>query len=455
MKLSENDPLELAEYFALGISVIGAIVANGLGQVIYAATPITLTLFLGIVNRNRLKQQVEQNILAEVNRLDKLQIEHSNITLAEVNRLDKLQQQAKKNNSIVVAEVGTRIERIPEMIRRIEDLSNQLNHISNNQTLLQQQIQQNIKTLLYEVGTRIERIPEIIRQIESLNRRFDYLNSNNDQSNEQIKKDLKSLEIKLSNLALPSSILLPDHIFQEIADLRTQLNNLNNKFNNYIKVDISTLSSQIDKSFFQTNEILSKIQPYRYELICGRIPSREKLREALQKAQDQERVIMVCPWITNYALDEHLENDIREALNRNVKIDIGWGHLRDIKGLKPQTNLITLAEILQLHEWKYTGISKLAKLQENHPDLLHLKLIGTHEKFLVCHNRSWALITSHNFLTSDEKADDREIGLWTDDRRIIIQLTEIYDAAIDKDKIRTDDIATEKPKLKNHHDKID
>ena len=64
MKLSENDPLELAEYFALGISVIGAIVANGLGQVIYAATPITLTLFLGIVNRNRLKQQVEQNILA-------------------------------------------------------------------------------------------------------------------------------------------------------------------------------------------------------------------------------------------------------------------------------------------------------------------------------------------------------------------------------------------------------
>ena len=164
MKSSENDPLELAEYFSIGTSIIGTIIANGVGQVIYAAMPITLTLFLNLVNRNRLKQQIQQDNLAEVNRLDRLQLEHSNITLAEVYRLEKLQKQTQKdnetkisglttriyslenlhqktqkNNDMAIFDVRERIQTIPEVFRRIENLSNQLSHLSNNHSILQEQ----------------------------------------------------------------------------------------------------------------------------------------------------------------------------------------------------------------------------------------------------------------------------------------------------------------------------
>jgi phosphatidylserine/phosphatidylglycerophosphate/cardiolipin synthase-like enzyme len=60
-------------------------------------------------------------------------------------------------------------------------------------------------------------------------------------------------------------------------------------------------------------------------------------------------------------------------------------------------------------------------MQATYPNRIHLKVLGTHEKFLVCDN-SWALITSHNFLTSGASQRAREVGLSTDDKNIIASL---------------------------------
>ena len=139
MKSSGNELLELLERFAIGISIIGIIITNSVGQSVYAVAPIIFTLFLNLLNRNRLKQQIEKNTLVEIYRLEHLQLEHSNITLAEVYRLEKLQQQSQKNNNAAIAEVGARIQRIPEMIRRVEDISSQLNHLSDKYSLLREE----------------------------------------------------------------------------------------------------------------------------------------------------------------------------------------------------------------------------------------------------------------------------------------------------------------------------
>ena len=169
MKSSENDPLELLENFAIGISIIGVIISNGVGQSVYAVVPIIFTLFLNLLNRNRLKQQIEKNTRAEVNRLDNAQLEHSNIILAEVYRVEKLQQQFQKNNNTAIAEVGARIQRIPEMIRRVEDISSQLNHLSDKYSLLREETNKNIKISLHEIGIRMGEIPELVIEINSLN----------------------------------------------------------------------------------------------------------------------------------------------------------------------------------------------------------------------------------------------------------------------------------------------
>jgi phosphatidylserine/phosphatidylglycerophosphate/cardiolipin synthase-like enzyme len=59
---------------------------------------------------------------------------------------------------------------------------------------------------------------------------------------------------------------------------------------------------------------------------------------------------------------------------------------------------------------------------------LKLKILGTHEKFLVC-DRQFAMLGSHNYLTSDTKSSEREIGLKTDSPELIDKLIEIFDRA--------------------------
>ena len=526
MKSSENDPLELAEYFAIGISVIGTIIANGVGQVIYAAMPITLTLFLNLVNRNRLKQQIQQDNLAEVNRLDRLQLEHSNITLAEVYRLEKLQKQTQKdnetkisglttriyslenlhqktqkNNDMAIFDVRERIQTIPEVFRRIENLSNQLSHLSNNHSILQEQTKKNINLALHELGVKIERIPELIRQIDNINRRFDNFNSQLDSQDNmqmiaqnrlqiesikseiktlstqkqaekitrdliqltssvnnknelsdilQIKKDLNSLENKLNNSSMfTTTTTISTELQEKTDDLRKELNNLKQKLNNQINVDISTLRNRLEPLILLTiqkiinqpiNNLVNRSdleniidERFKYKLIYDRTESREKLRKALEDAK--ERIIMVCPWITDFGISDSVKIDITKALENNVVIDIGWGHRKDIEDLKRDgyiCNPSDISETLQNHSNRpslYNAVSQLTDLQKNYPNL-NLKLLGTHEKFLVC-DRSWALITSHNFLTSNDCSSEREIGLWTNDESIISQLIHRYDIATD------------------------
>ncbi|MBR8833365.1 MAG: hypothetical protein DSM106950_04800 [Stigonema ocellatum SAG 48.90 = DSM 106950] len=57
-----------------------------------------------------------------------------------------------------------------------------------------------------------------------------------------------------------------------------------------------------------------------------------------------------------------------------------------------------------------------------------MKLLGTHEKFLVC-DRSWAMLGSHNFLTSGDSGSEREVGLRTNDPRIIEELISRFERA--------------------------
>ncbi|WP_017717512.1 hypothetical protein [Kamptonema formosum] len=54
--------LELAEYASVIGSAVGTIVAGLSGQVLYAATPLTLALSLNLVNRHRFEQQTKASV---------------------------------------------------------------------------------------------------------------------------------------------------------------------------------------------------------------------------------------------------------------------------------------------------------------------------------------------------------------------------------------------------------
>jgi phosphatidylserine/phosphatidylglycerophosphate/cardiolipin synthase-like enzyme len=184
-----------------------------------------------------------------------------------------------------------------------------------------------------------------------------------------------------------------------------------------------SIQDRIDRSLARQFETIEKILPKqdRYTLISGRGKSREVFLDALQ--QSKHRIILVCPWLTNYAINENVRSLIISALNRGVTIDIGWGHLKDVNN---QPSRLSQSELLKSDRWKYNAIPWLDKLQSQYPHLLTLKVLGTHEKFLVC-DRQFAMLGSHNYLTSGDNSNERELGIKTDNPEIINELIELFD----------------------------
>jgi len=130
-----------------------------------------------------------------------------------------------------------------------------------------------------------------------------------------------------------------------------------------------------------------------YQLVFDRAGSRAVLLEALSQAQ--ERLIIVCPWLNRNSIDADLIQKFRDCLNRNCRIFIGWGHLSD-------RNRIGIG-------WRYNALPDLRQMERDYPGFFSLKLLGTHEKFLVC-DSTFAMLGSHNMLTSSVQSTEREVG---------------------------------------------
>ena len=153
-------------------------------------------------------------------------------------------------------------------------------------------------------------------------------------------------------------------------------------------------------------------QSYKYQLVFDRSGSRAVLMSALEKAQ--KRLIIVCPWLSRNSIDADLMQKFRDCLNRNCRIDIGWGYLskRNKNG----------------KAWGNSAIRDLRQLEQDYPEQFKLKLLGTHEKFLVC-DSYFAMLGSHNMLTSNTQGATREVGIRTTDSNIIQGLIDRFDGA--------------------------
>ncbi|MBD1925142.1 hypothetical protein H6F74_02420 [Trichocoleus sp. FACHB-90] len=192
------------------------------------------------------------------------------------------------------------------------------------------------------------------------------------------------------------------------------------------------IACQIEKSAqvlaLEINRQLAAIKPYEYRLAIDRPGSRAVFMEALALAQ--ERLILVCPWPNIYGVNSEVIQKLEELLKRKVRVAVGWGHLKDIDKV---SSIGSIRQRLKSSSYLYSALPELETLEQKYPDRFQLKLLGTHEKFIVC-DRSWTMLGSHNFLTSDTKSTEREVGLRTNDPRIITDLIKRFDTAKDLEK---------------------
>ncbi|MEZ2321451.1 MAG: phospholipase D-like domain-containing protein [Microcoleus sp.] len=223
-------------------------------------------------------------------------------------------------------------------------------------------------------------------------------NENKDPSQKQKPKlilqnqRLRELQQKLDKLSESHGSLLEQNqrIEQKLEDLKSLLEN---------RPDIIT--SQVDEP---------SDKQYEDRLVFNRRHSRKVLSDALENVQ--KRLILVCPWLTSWATAVVIEK-CEELIKRRVRIDIGWGKLEDLARD-------------QIDTFWYGALPKLRQLQNEHPEFLYLKELGTHEKFLVCDN-NFAMLGSHNFLTSKESSPEFEVGILIEDTNTIQKLINRFD----------------------------
>ena len=202
----------------------------------------------------------------------------------------------------------------------------------------------------------------------------------------------------------------------DLVQLRNEIKAIASPLQTQIKdlaLQLDTLEKYTENCLIQINQLLTAIQPDEYELVFERSGSRAILIEALQKAQNI--LIVVCPWLTPVGMPDWVIQQLEILLNREVTVQIGWGRLDDLKQGKTDDSF-----------W-YGVLPKLQKLQNKYPEKFHLKALGTHEKFMICDN--FALLGSHNLLTSGTYSNEREVGLRTTDSRIVQGLINRFNQA--------------------------
>ena len=121
----------------------------------------------------------------------------------------------------------------------------------------------------------------------------------------------------------------------------------------------------------------------------------------------------LCVRVTRYSIDAEVEALLRQRLAAGIHIGIGYGRAKDVKQGQLQPDYL------------YNAVPLLEELQGEFPGLLTLKVVDTHEKYLVC-DRRFAMLGSHNYLASGTTRFEQEVGIWTCDRNVVCDLIERY-----------------------------
>lgn len=187
-----------------------------------------------------------------------------------------------------------------------------------------------------------------------------------------------------------------------------QVEALTNQIPSEIQAQVNRALHESEASF---EHVFTRADESKNSLHFGRDASRELLIEAFTKAEKE--LVLVCPWLTKFAINSVVLHHLQAALYRDVVVQIGWGRLQDLQSGEYHKNAF------------YDALPLLQQLARQHSNL-KLKPIGTHEKFLVC-DRKFAVVSSHNFLTSDEGSEEREVSLRTIDATVINQLLQSYE----------------------------
>ncbi|MBW4679086.1 MAG: tetratricopeptide repeat protein [Microcoleus vaginatus WJT46-NPBG5] len=184
------------------------------------------------------------------------------------------------------------------------------------------------------------------------------------------------------------------------------------------------VTQAVENQLGEISQLLKALQTWEFKLVFDRPGIRSVLEEALETTQ--ERLIVVCPWVSRSSLDSDLLRKFEVFLEQNGRLDIGWGNLKDIESGEFPRKTGRQWQSNEESDTLYDALNDLEQLQSKYPSQLRLKVLGTHENYLVSDSTS-AMLTTHNFLSAGAGFPEREVGVLTTDPRIIQGLIDRFD----------------------------
>ncbi|MCT7948677.1 tetratricopeptide repeat protein [Ancylothrix sp. C2] len=327
------------------------------------------------------------------------------------NELEELKNQVNRNNQLM-----------PETINQIEDLRAAIGAV--NQRFDNLPLPENVDF------TGVEQILENIAQTiaEAKAQTEGQLSEFHSQEITPLQENLAQLREQYStletNLAGVSQQVENPQQQAKIQTLETTLTNLQKSIQTLAdKAEIELIvNEKVENQFGQINQILEAILSEEVKLIFDRPNIRAVLDEALENAQ--EKLILVSPWLNQTGIDSKLLTKFEAFLQRNGKIDLGWGNLQDIEAGELPRRLRRNSPP-HLKTALYNAFNSLEQLHKKYPNQLQFKILGTHENYIL-RDGIEATITTQNFLASDINFPEREVAVITKDPRIVQGLIERF-----------------------------
>lgn len=189
--MKKSNWLETTEYISIAGSVVGTIAAAVTQQVVYAAAPVTLSLCLNFLNRQR-----NQTIAIDVAKPQEKELLQSlppqeNIDVILATQIEKLliplakrQQQQEAETEAKIEALQAEIKQIPQLIESIIKRQNQFSFSKGSKGTVDAQTQEQISKVKYALA----QFPEIIK---ALNQYHTDREANIEGQIEQLKKEVE------------------------------------------------------------------------------------------------------------------------------------------------------------------------------------------------------------------------------------------------------------------------
>lgn len=418
--------LKKLEYGCIGASVLGSILAIAKQQLAFFVIPATSSLVVNLINRQKELARLEQSLAHYSQSTSKgiNAVQTSLHRLSSASDLDVLKADINKNQQNIEA-IKTDLVGVKQRSSKMIFASKELLVLGDFIKQLNSEIEFLKESLL---NANADNKAQIIKVVSEHNKLLLLMN------------DVKA---KIGSV-MKNTNEVPD-LYRRIEDLNSTLVNLHDlqsKTNEQTTKGIDKLVQEVISEKF---EVIKKGLPkgYTYDLVWNRLQSREVLLNSLKLAK--RSLLLVCPWISDSVLiskskeSKSIKELIISAVQKNVSVSLGWGYLEDIKdekllsdikkGIRHLTKEMLLdAVAAKKQEWKYSGINFFYNLQKEYPELVKIKVLGTHEKIWICDNRL-VMIGSHNFMTSTDKSQERELGIKTTDPQIISDIIASFNQA--------------------------